>query len=72
MMLHRLVLLAVLGWTIPLAGAGGKPNILFIFIDDLGWRDVGFNGSRYYETPHIDRIAREGMIFTDAYACGPN
>ena len=49
-----------------------SPNIVFIYVDDLGWRDVGFNGSTYYETPNIDRLAAGGMIFTDAYANGPN
>ena len=49
-----------------------KPNIVLFYIDDLGWKDVGFNGSVYYETPHIDRLAREGIIFTDAYANAPN
>ena len=57
-----------------LGGCAGreKPNIVFIYIDDLGWKDVGFMGSRYYETPHIDRLASQGMVFTDAYACAPN
>ncbi len=50
----------------------GKPNIVFILIDDMGWKDVGFMGSRYYETPHIDQLAREGIVFTDAYANAPN
>ena len=49
-----------------------KPNFVFILVDDLGWRDVGFTGSRYYETPQIDRLAREGMVFTNAYANAPN
>lgn len=49
-----------------------KPNIVFILADDLGWKDVGFMGSRYYETPHIDRLAREGIVFTQAYTNGPN
>src|SRR5205085_1595380 len=49
--------------------ASAKPlNFLFILADDLGWNQVGFNGSTYYETPNIDRIAREGIRFTDAYA----
>ena len=48
------------------------PNIVFILIDDMGWRDVGFMGSEYYETPNIDRLAAEGMVFTNAYANGPN
>lgn len=55
------------------ARSGHKPpNVVFIFIDDMGWRDVGFMGSRYYETPHIDKIARQGMIFTNAYSNAPN
>ena len=57
------------------AGCGGvvdKPNIILFYIDDLGWSDVGFMGSRYYETPHIDRLASQGMIFTSAYANAPN
>jgi len=48
------------------------PNILFIFIDDLGWKDAGFMGSEYYETPNIDRLAGQGMVFTSAYANAPN
>lgn len=47
---------------------GQKPNIVFIMIDDFGWADVSYNGSRFYETPNIDRLASEGMIFTDGYA----
>ena len=49
-----------------------KPNILFIMADDLGWKDVGCMGSKYYETPNIDRLASQGKIFTDAYTCAPN
>lgn len=48
-----------------------KPNIIFILIDDLGWRDLGCYGNRFHETPNIDRLAREGMLFTDAYATAP-
>lgn len=48
------------------------PNIVFIFIDDMGWRDVGFMGSQYYETPNIDKLAGQGMIFTNAYSNAPN
>ncbi len=47
------------------------PNFLFILIDDLGWRDVGFNGSTFYETPNLDQLAREGATFSDAYAACP-
>ena len=49
-----------------------KPNIVFFYIDDLGWADVGFNGSSYYETPNIDRLASQGVIFSQAYANAPN
>ena len=52
--------------------AAEKPNIIFILADDLGWTDLGCQGSKYYETPNIDRLAAEGMRFTDAYTCGPN
>ena len=48
-----------------------KPNIVFILMDDLGWADVGCNGSTFYRTPNIDRMAREGMRFTQACAAGP-
>jgi hypothetical protein len=50
------------------------PNIVLIVADDLGWTDLGAYGSRYYETPNLDRLAREGLRFTAAYAnpnCAP-
>src|SRR5436189_303177 len=46
-----------------------KPNIVFILADDLGWTDVGCQGSKYYETPHIDRLASQGVRFTSHYHC---
>ena len=53
-----------------------KPNIVLIFIDDMGWKDAGFMGSDLYQTPNIDRLAKEGMVFTQAYAgagnCAPS
>jgi arylsulfatase A-like enzyme len=51
---------------------GAPPNIIFILADDLGWRDVGFNGSEYYETPVLDSLARNGIQFNNAYANAPN
>ncbi|MDX8340687.1 sulfatase [Draconibacterium sp. IB214405] len=48
-----------------------KPNILFILVDDLGWADLGYTGSKYHETPNVDKLATEGMVFTDAYAACP-
>ncbi|HUU28881.1 MAG TPA: sulfatase-like hydrolase/transferase [archaeon] len=50
---------------------GKRPNFVFILIDDMGWRDSGCYGSTFYETPNIDRLARGGMRFTDAYAACP-
>jgi arylsulfatase A-like enzyme len=49
-----------------------RPNVIFILADDLGWTDLACYGSRYYETPHLDRLAAEGMRFTHGYTCGPN
>jgi arylsulfatase A-like enzyme len=50
----------------------GRPNVLFIFLDDFGWRDTGYMGSDFFETPHIDKLASEGMVFSDAYSCAAN
>lgn len=48
-----------------------KPNILFILVDDLGWADLGYTGSKYHETPNVDKLATEGSVFTNAYAACP-
>jgi len=48
-----------------------RPNIVFVLIDDLGWRDLGCYGSTFHETPNLDKLAAEGMSFTDAYAACP-
>lgn len=64
-----LVILACLLGT-PLSAA--PPNVLFVYLDDFGWRDCGFMGSDFYETPTLDRLASEGMVFTDAYAAAAN
>ncbi len=52
------------------AGRKKKPNILFILVDDLGWADLGCYGNRFNETPNIDKLAQEGLRFTDFYAAG--
>lgn len=49
-----------------------KPNVLLIVIDDLGWKDVGFMGSNYYQTPNLDRLAEKSVRFTHAYAGAAN
>ncbi len=48
-----------------------KPNIVFILIDDMGWKDLSCYGSSFYETPNLDRLAGESVRFTDAYAACP-
>jgi arylsulfatase A len=58
------------------ARAADRPNFIFILIDDLGWTDVGCFGSKFYETPNIDRLAAQGMKFTGNYSactvCSPS
>lgn len=53
-----------------------KPNIIFILADDLGWKDLSCYGSTFYETPNLDKLAAEGVLFTDSYAscnvCSPS
>ena len=56
------------------SSAGKKWNIVFVLTDDQGWNTVNYHGFGFYETPNMDRIAEEGMFFTDAYAapvCSP-
>lgn len=48
-----------------------QPNILFILIDDLGWRDASCYGSEFYETPRIDELASRGVLYRNAYAAAP-
>ena len=48
------------------------PNIIIINVDDMGWKDVGFMGSEYYETPNIDALSGLGMVFTNGYAAASN
>ena len=45
-----------------------KPNVVFFLIDDWGWKDAGCQGSTFYETPNIDKLAENGVRFTNAYA----
>jgi len=52
-------------------GQAKPPNIVFILADDLGWAELGCYGNKFNETPHLDRLAREGLRFTQAYAAAP-
>jgi arylsulfatase A len=54
----------------PSAVSAARPNIILIFIDDLGWNDIGCYGNSFVDTPRIDRLAAEGIRFTDFYAAG--
>ena len=53
-----------------------KTNIVFLFADDAGYHDFGFQGSQTFRTPHLDKLAAEGMVFSQAYTtaavCGPS
>jgi arylsulfatase A-like enzyme len=78
------LLRAIFALLIPVAGVGPfvgtaaaaepsrKPNVVFILADDLGWTDLGCQGSRYYKTPNINKLAVDGLRFTHSYTCGPN
>jgi arylsulfatase A-like enzyme len=74
----RFFLLAALLLALPLPSAVAddkkppRPNVVFILADDLGHTDLGCMGSKYHETPHLDRLAKQGMRFTHGYTCGPN
>src|SRR5438270_8882145 len=68
---------AVLALALPAPGAAApaaRPNIVLILADDLGWADLGCYGADLHETPRLDRLAKEGVRFTRAYAmsvCSP-
>ena len=70
----RLSLAAVLGGAFLALGgqaAEPRPNLIFLMADDLGYGDLGCYGQELIETPNIDRLATEGIRFTQAYAGGP-
>lgn len=52
-----------------------KPNVIIFFVDDLGWTDLGYSGSDYHQTPNIDELSRDGIVFTNSYSactvCSP-
>ena len=71
----RLICFLVVSVALAFGLRAAPPNVVFFLVDDLGWRDVGCFGSSFYETPNIDRLAKEGVKFTQAYAachvCSP-
>jgi arylsulfatase A-like enzyme len=54
------------------AAVAAPPNVIFILADDLGYTDLACYGSKYYETPNLDKLAQQGIRFTDAHTCGLN
>ncbi|MFC7338181.1 sulfatase [Haloferula chungangensis] len=72
-LLHLLFPLAMIG---ALCAKDRKPNFVFLLVDDLGWGDFGCYGAEFYETPQIDKLASEGMQFSNGYAactvCSPS
>lgn len=65
----------ILAFSLALAAsafAAPKPNLILILADDLGWKDVGWQGTDFYETPHLDAFARQSLVFTNAYAAAGN
>ena len=77
----HLLIFSIIYWALPgiiapvsAAGTGpaGKPNIIIVLADDLGWADVGYNGNRCLETPCIDKLAGEGIVFSRFYPSAAN
>ncbi|HAA49824.1 MAG TPA: sulfatase [Planctomycetaceae bacterium] len=65
-------LLVSLVFLVPVVGtAAERPNVVFFLVDDLGWTDLGCFGSSFYDTPHVDDLAKSGMKFINAYAACP-
>ncbi|XP_037371638.1 N-acetylgalactosamine-6-sulfatase [Talpa occidentalis] len=67
----RLLLLVLGAWGLEAAGVPRPPNILLMLMDDMGWGDLGVYGEPSRETPNLDRMAAEGMLFTNFYAANP-
>lgn len=75
--MRRLILVSLLLLLIALsATAQNKPNVIYVMADDLGYGDLGVYGQKLIQTPNIDRMAREGLRFTQMYAgstvCAPS
>lgn len=69
---RRILLLSLwLTWALPVHASQERPNVILIVADDLGWADLGCYGSRFHQTPHLDKLAASGRRFTQAYAASP-
>src|SRR3712207_9084863 len=62
---------ALVGSGVTLGARAGRPNVLYILADDLGWGDLSCYGRPDYQTPHLDRLAREGTRLVQAYSASP-
>ena len=73
--MKKIVLILITTLIFSCSNENEKPNLLFILVDDLGWTDVSYNKSDYYETIHIDKLSETSMLFDNAYAassvCSP-
>ncbi len=67
----RTILAAWAAMAITAVAAEKQPNIVVILVDDLGYKDLGCYGSKFHETPNLDRFAKSGMRFTQGYAAHP-
>jgi uncharacterized sulfatase len=65
------LLLSLLGFVHVGSGLAGKPNVVFILSDDHGWTDYGFMRHEHVQTPHLDALAREGMLYERGYVTAP-
>ena len=68
---RREFLAAVAGTAAAAAAPVPRPNVVFLLLDDLGWKDFGCYGNTFHETPNLDRLARQSVRFTNAYAACP-
>ena len=68
----KLSLVALLLGSLCTVAGADRPNIVVFVADDLGWSDLGYSGSSFYESPNIDVLSKRGMVFTNAYSNGPN
>ena len=74
-LLGLFAVVAACGVCVAEAMGAEHPNVIVFLMDDLGWNDLGYTGSKFYESPNIDRLAARGMVFTRAYAapiCSPS
>jgi arylsulfatase A-like enzyme len=71
----RHLVAALLGLCPAVAAADGRPNVIVVLVDDMGWQDLSCQGSDFFATPHVDRLAASGMRFTSGYSactvCSP-